>query len=99
MIGVEPRGASLPAPAVEVIEDSADDFGFVANGNPLSIGIPKASRDKAVCVGVRLSERAKGLRDTNDARSSVFVASGLAHELLDGLVGESCEIGEQLAVC
>jgi hypothetical protein len=70
----------------------------VGNGNPLSVGIPKASRDKAVSVGGRLQERAKGLRDTNDAGSSVFIARGFAHELLDGLIGESCEIGEQLAV-
>src|SRR3990172_8475916 len=71
---------------------------WVSMGNPLSVGIPKASRDKAVSVGVRLQKRTKCLRDTNDARSSVFVARSFAHELLYGLVGESCEIGEQLAV-
>ena len=70
----------------------------VGNGNPLSVGIPNASRDKAVSVGIRLQERAKGLRDTNDAGSSVFVTRGFTHELFDGLVGESCEIGEQLAL-
>ncbi len=48
----------------------------VGNGNPLSVGIPNASGDKAVSVGIRLQERAKGLRDTNDAGSSVFVARG-----------------------
>ncbi len=70
----------------------------VGNGNPLSVGIPNASRDKAVSVGIWLQERTKGLRDTNDAGSSVFVARGFTHELFDGLVGESCEIGEQFAV-
>lgn len=70
----------------------------VGNGNPLSVGTPKASRDEAVRVGMRLQEGAKGLRDTNDAGSSVFVARGFAHKLLDGLIGETCEIGEQLAV-
>ncbi len=49
-------------------------------------------------VGIWLQERTKGLRDTNDARSSFCVARGFAHELFDGLVGELCEIGKQLAV-
>jgi len=52
----------------------------VGKGNPQSVGIPKASRDKAVSVGVRLLERAKGLRDTNDAGSSVFVARFASHD-------------------
>ena len=49
-------------------------------------------------VGIGLQERAEGLRDTNDAWPSVFVARGFAQELFDGLVGETCEIGKQGAV-
>jgi hypothetical protein len=70
----------------------------VGNGNPLSLSAPEASGGTAVHVGMGLQERAEGLRDTNDAGSSVFVAGGFAKELLDGLVGETCEIGKQAAV-
>ena len=58
------------------------------------LSAPEAFGRKAVSMGVRLQERAEGLRDTNDAGSSVFVARGFAHELLDGLLSESCELGE-----
>src|SRR3972149_7357310 len=70
----------------------------VGNGNPQSVGIPKASRSKAVRVGIGLQERAEGLRDANDTGSSVFVSRGFRQELFDGLIGETCEIGKQGAV-
>ena len=70
----------------------------VRNGKPLSLSIPNSSRRKAVSMRVSLDETAKGLRDTDDTGSSMFVADDFAHEFLDGFISEACEITQKLAV-
>jgi len=61
----------------------------IRNGEPLSLSIPNPSGHKAVSMGMRLNQTTKGLRDTDDTGSSLFVADGFAHEFLDGFISEA----------
>lgn len=49
-------------------------------------------------MGMGLQKRAKALGDTDDAGPSADVAGGFAHQLVDGFIGEPCEIGKKLAM-
>ena len=49
-------------------------------------------------MGMGLQDRAKGLRDTDDAGPSAVVACGFAHQLVDGFIGEPCELAEKLTM-
>jgi len=49
-------------------------------------------------MGMGIDETSKSLRDGDDARSSVLVADGFAHQLLEGLIGEASEVTHELSV-
>ena len=70
----------------------------VGHGEPLSLLIPNASRSKAVDVRMWIKESAKSLRHGDDAGPSVGVGGSFGHQLLDGFIGETREIGEKLSV-
>ena len=53
---------------------------------------------KAVDVGMWIQQSSKGLRHGDDAGPSVLVIDGFAHQLVDGFIGETSEIGEKLSV-
>jgi len=49
-------------------------------------------------VWVWIDDTSEGLWYGDDAGSNVLVACGLAHQLLQGLIGETCQIAEKLSV-
>ena len=70
----------------------------VGDRQPLTLLIPKPTRDKSMQVRMWLDETSKGLRCGHDTGAGFVAAGGLEHQLLDGFVCESSELPQKLPV-
>jgi hypothetical protein len=92
--------ASLPQQAEgfvseQLLGDSGIDVGY---GKPSSLGVPGSSGSKAMDMWVWVDETSKGLRHGDHSGPNLLVIDGLAHQLVDGLIGQTSKIGEKLPV-
>ena len=71
------------------------EIGYVS---PLAVRVPDPSGGEAVNVRVGIDEAPKGLRDGDHSGSSPLVVDSLCHQHLEGLIGETGEVGEKFSV-
>lgn len=62
------------------------------------MGIPNSSRNETMGVRVLTDRSSKTLGDGDDTGTSLWVADGLTHQLLDGLIAEPSHISQELSV-
>ena len=70
----------------------------VGDGSPFTLLIPNSSRSETMGMWVWTDSVAKRLRDGDDAGTSLRVADGFTHQLLNGLVSESGKISQEFSV-
>jgi hypothetical protein len=60
------------------------------------VDIPNSSGSKAVDMGVWIDETSKSLRHGDHTGPSLFVVDGFGHQLVEGLIGQTSEVGKKL---
>ena len=88
--------------------EQAEDFvspGFLGGlevdagyGSPQAVWVPDPSGGKAMDVGMWIDEASETLRHGDDSGASLLVVDGFCHQLLEGLIGETGQVGEEFWV-